>query len=281
MAGRRLRDKALDDRRGGIRGARSRSGQVAWEAGLGAAIGQIGSLGRVGRRQLRDGLAGRVRPEEAEVFAAGFQLEAGMQLTRSRRPVFSRGEDDEVFPRRQRSRGEGPHGRLGAVVGQGPAGELDRLGSQIAQLNPVRAVAIFISKASLVRCEQLVDNKLADRGIGVDGVVPLPAAKAVWRDEEVADAMSRGPADPYVSFRGLLEAKGVGPGRLAADACRRRAIDEEVGRIDARHGLTEGNVDTLQLPHPGVEARQQADDGGRRGVYPDGVDQRQVELRIA
>ena len=93
--------------------------------------------------------------------------------------------------------------------------------------------------------------------------------------------MPRGPADPDVPFRWLLEAEGVGPGRLADDAFGGGSIDEKVGLIDAGHSLTEGYVDASQLAHPRVKARQQADDGGRRGVHPDGVHQRQVELRIA
>ena len=66
---------------------------------------------------------------------------------------------NQVSTRRQRQIGECPFGGLIQVVGQGEAPEIDGLRTGIVQLEPVREIAILITKLAIPARDDFVDDK--------------------------------------------------------------------------------------------------------------------------
>ncbi len=204
-----------------------------------------------------------------------------MQVALLRRAVLAGGEHQQVSARQKLSPGEGPFAGRGGIVGEGPAGQLDPLGPEVAQLDPVGAVAILVAQAALVGGEDLVDHQLSSRGVGVDDVGPAFRGEVVRGHEEIADLVVLRPVDCHLAFGGLFELEDVGPCGRAADAVRLDAVDEQVARVNVGYRFAEGYLDAPKLPDACVESRQQAGDGGRGCVDSHGVDEGEVELRIA
>lgn len=71
--------------------------------------------------------------------------------------VLIRGEDDEVALRGDGGGGEGPFGEVAAVIGEVPAGEIDRGGVRVVDFDPVGSVTVLVLEAVLVTGEEFAD----------------------------------------------------------------------------------------------------------------------------
>ena len=156
-----LADRAVGEHP--VTSALARADQGGGALDEGDAVGDVGSLGGIGgaegvRPNRRAG--GRVRVVEAEEPARPAQAEVGVERCRGVGAVFPGGPDQQGAVGRDGDRGEGPLFLVQAGVGQPPAAEVDRAGAGVQQLDPIRAVAVFVLDANPVVREKLGNDDL-------------------------------------------------------------------------------------------------------------------------
>ena len=105
------------------------------------AVGVTGNLRRVFRRELRrNGHA--VRLNQGQEFTAGIETEARVQARRG--AVFAGGEHDEVAVRRQIDGRESPFGKIGRVVREEPANEIEGVRAGVMDFDPIGVIAVLV-----------------------------------------------------------------------------------------------------------------------------------------
>ena len=140
--------------------ARRRHRENADHAVAADSIAAIGLLrGKRRRVVVHDGTQCIV---ERQVLAARRQREVGVQ--RRAGAVLRRRPDHDRGIGRQRQGGDRPLDEVLVVVGEVPAGEVDRLCRRVPQLEPVAVVAVVVDDRGGVRRHQLGDDHMCRRG---------------------------------------------------------------------------------------------------------------------
>ena len=122
------------------------------------AVGRVVALFGEGT-QRADQHAGRVGGVQSEKLAALAELEIRVHSVRAARrlAILARGENHEVFARRDGARGERPQARVFRVIAQGPVGQVHRGRAAVVNFNPVLLFAILVSQSALIGSDHLID----------------------------------------------------------------------------------------------------------------------------
>ena len=169
-----------------------------------------------------------------------------------------------------RHAGKHPLARLGRVVTQRPAGEVDHGIAGVAQLNPVPGFALLVLQAVAIGCENFIDDHLARLVTGVHVVMPALRGEPVRLLRQVGHAVVRHPGDRHDAGPGRLKLNLPRPTSHAGDRCRRLAVDTQVGSVETPDRLAEKQVHAIQPAHRAARRRQ---DGyqRRRHVINDAI----------
>ena len=144
----------------------------------GGGVADVVFLGWIrGGKLLEDGAA--VWCDEGEVLAVGAEAEIGVKVAGGVSGVGAGGKDDEVFIAREGGAGgEGPLLKIGGVIGEEVAAEVEGGEIAVVDFDPVAGVAVAVCKSGITGDEfadaggeiQSVDGNLEGRGSGALGI---------------------------------------------------------------------------------------------------------------
>ena len=156
-----------------IGGAWGRGREVAEVPGGVRPVGDVVALLRVGS-EAGGHYPRRIRRVQPEMFAGGVELEVGVPLPVDGAPALAGGEDHPILPGRQGCLRQRPEARDGRVVAERPAGQMDRFGPVVVDLDPILRLAVLVEEAarSQVGGEDLGDAQIVGGQGGIQGVPP-------------------------------------------------------------------------------------------------------------
>ena len=193
-----------------------------------------------------------------------------MQRLAKRTAVFAGGMHDQRRAWPDRHAGKHPLARLGCVVAQRPAGEIDRGIAVVSQLDPVTGLAVIILQSIAIGREKFIDDHLAKVVIGIDVVMPALHREPVRLRRQVGDAVVRHPGDRHDAALDRLELNLPRAAGHAGDRRRLLAVDAQVGRLESTDRFAEKQAHAIQPAHRAARRRQ---DGcqRRRHVINDAI----------
>ena len=133
------------------------------------AVRHVGVLFRI--RILADN-SRSVRADEREVTAGSIQLEVRVQRCAWRPTVLARREHYQIAAGGEVAGRQTPFPEIAGLVGEEPAVQRHCRRAGIEQLNPIRALAIFVEHRAGVCRHEFADQDRSHCAIGIDGNPP-------------------------------------------------------------------------------------------------------------
>ena len=237
------------DRHRAIRRARCGRGEIRGRS-RGQAVGDIGPLLRVRGRELRGD--GRVRPLQCEVFAAGAELEIGMQRRRGVGAVFRGGEDDGIRAALDDEIRKRPHRRAAHEL---PAIRGDSEWVRVVNLDPVLLRAVLIQECRAVVGEEFIEHERLRGRADMDRHRARDCTGGIRRRERVSGRHR---------WRHRYRA------RRASRTCERAVVDRYGRRVHhiprEAHRRTRGREHARRGGDPARRRREAIDDRRRCGI---------------